>query len=65
MVRLVLRPIRGAPVSGREEPIELEVHSDRFVVTAGLARLLMVLARRHIESERAQQGQSERKEPAA
>ena len=52
-------------MSGREEPIELEVLSDRLVVTPGLARLLMVLARRRIESERAQQRQSDRKEPAA
>jgi hypothetical protein len=65
MVGPVLRQIRGALVSGREQPIELEVLSDRLVITPGLARLLMVLARRQIEWERAQKGQSDDKESAA
>ena len=52
-------------MSGNDEPIELEVLSDQLVITPVLARLLMVLARRQIESERAQKSPSEDKETAA
>lgn len=64
MFDAVLRQIRGALVSGNDEPIELEVLSDQLVITPVLARLLMVLARRQIESERTQKSPDD-KETAA
>ena len=47
----MLRLVRGGVVPTHEQPVDLEVVAEDFVVTAALARLLVKLARRHLEWE--------------
>lgn len=52
-------------MEGRDTPIELEVVGDEFIVTPALAKLLLVLARRHLEREQQQRAGRRRKENVA
>ncbi len=47
----MLRLLRGGVMVDREPPIELEVLNEEFVLTPALCKLLLKLARRHLEFE--------------
>lgn len=47
----MLRLVPGGVVAANEQTVELEVISEDFVVSAALAKLLVKLARRHLEFE--------------
>lgn len=53
----MLRLLRGGVTTDREPPLELEVINEEFVLTPTLSKLLLKLARRHLEFE-ARQGQA-------
>lgn len=56
---------RGGAVAINDSPIEFEVASEDFVVTPALARLLVKLAKRHLEWESLQLNKSRSKETVA
>jgi hypothetical protein len=47
----MLRLLRGGVMADREPPLELEVVNEEFVFTPTLCKLLLKLARRHLEFE--------------
>ena len=52
-------------MAGHDDLVELEVTKEDFVVTPELARLLVTLARRHLETERRAERGPSKKEGAA
>ena len=47
----MLRLLRGGVMADREPPLELEVLNEDFVLTPTLCKLIVKLARRHLELE--------------
>jgi len=61
----MFRLVRGGVVAADETVVEFEALSEDFVVTPALARLLVKLARRHLEWEARQATRQSQEENVA
>jgi hypothetical protein len=61
----MLRLVQGGVVAADETLVEFEALSEDFVVTPALARLLVKLARRHLEWEARQAARQSQEENVA